>query len=78
MSRLAYFGRPFVAFDASNKEHRQWFYEFQTQKTWGRCPVRFLISDDGGDLVSLCQRRLVDFYSKTEFDIAGTQYPLAI
>jgi len=26
-----------------------------------------LITDDGGDLVTLCQQRLVDYYSKKEF-----------
>ena len=67
MSKLAYFGRPWVAFDAANKEHRRWFFEFQNKHTWGHCPVRFLIADDGGDLVTLCQQRLVEYYSKKEF-----------
>lgn len=67
MSRLAMIGRPFVAFDATDKQHRKWFFQFQTEKTWGKIPVRFIIPDDGGDLVTLCQRRLVDYYSKKEF-----------
>jgi hypothetical protein len=67
MSKLAMFGRPFVPFDAGNKDHRRWFYEFQTKRSWGNCPVRFIIPDDGGDLVTLCQQRLVDFYSHKEF-----------
>ena len=67
MSRLAYFGRPYVAFDPANKDHRRWFFEFQNRHAWGHCPVRFLITDDGGDLVTLCQQRLVDYYSKKEF-----------
>jgi len=67
MSKLALFGRPYVPFDAANKDHRRWFYEFQSRKAWGHCPVRFIIPDDHGDLVSLCQQRLVDYYSKKEF-----------
>jgi len=67
MSKLALFGRPYVPFDAANKDHRRWFYEFQQKRAWGHCPVRFIIPDDGGDLITLCQRRLVDFYSTKEF-----------
>lgn len=67
MSRLTYFGRPFTAFDPANKEHRKWFAEFQTRKSWGKCPVRFIIPDDSGDLLTLIQRRLVDYYTQREF-----------
>lgn len=69
MSRLAYFGRPYVAFDAANKEHRQWFAEFQRLGTWGKCPVRFLIPDDHGDLVTLIQRKLIAYYVDKEFNV---------
>jgi hypothetical protein len=67
MSRLTYFGRPFTAFDPADKQHRKWFAEFQTRKSWGRCPVRFIIPDDSGDLLTLIQRRLVDYYTQREF-----------
>ena len=69
MSRLAYFSRPWVAFDSSNKEHRRYFAEFQRTGTWGRCPVRFIIPDDSGDLITMIQRRLIDFYVQREFHI---------
>jgi len=67
MSRLAYFSRPWVAFEASNKKHRRYFAEFQRTGTWGRCPVRFIIPDDSGDLITMIQRRLIDFYVQREF-----------
>jgi len=68
MSRLDYIGRPWVAFDAANRQHRRWFAEFQNSGTWGRCPVRFIVSDDHGDLVTMIQRRLIQHYVDREFD----------
>ena len=67
MSKLEYFGRPLVAFDPSNKQHRKWFFEFQARKTWGRCPVRFINPDENGDLITLCQQKLIQFYVSKEF-----------
>ena len=67
MSRLDYIGRPWVAFDETNKQHRKWFAEFQKSKTWGKCPVRFIVSDDAGDLLTLIQQRLNKFYTEKEF-----------
>jgi hypothetical protein len=56
-----------MAFDAANKQHRAWFAEFQRAGTWGRCPVRFIVSDDHGDLVTMIQRRLIEHYVDREF-----------
>lgn len=67
MSRLALFGRPYVIFDATNKEHRRWFAEFNTNRTWAKCPVRFVIDDDQGDLITMIQRRLIQYYVDREF-----------
>lgn len=67
MSILNYYHRPWTAFDASNREHRQWFAEFQKSGTWGHCPVRFIIADEQGDLVTMIQRRLIKFYVGKEF-----------
>jgi hypothetical protein len=67
MSRLDYIGRPWTAFNADNKQHRKWFAEFQRNKSWSRCPVRFIVSDDHGDLVTLIQRRLIQHYVDREF-----------
>ena len=58
MSKLAQHGRPYMAFNPSNKDHRKWFAQFQAQSTWAKCPVRFFIDDDAGDLITMIQRSL--------------------
>lgn len=68
MSRLAFYGRPWVAFNPQDKEHRKYFAEFQKKGTWGSCPVRFIVPDDGGDLLTLIQRRLIAYYVEKEFN----------
>ena len=68
MSVLKLYGRPYVCFDASNQEHRRYFAEFITNGTWGKCPVRFVIEDQGAaDLVALMQRRVIEYYITSEF-----------
>lgn len=67
MSKLIQAGRPWVAFDAKDVNHRRWFAEFQRQRTWGSCPVRFLVPDEAGDLVTLIQRALIAHYVDQEF-----------
>ena len=67
MSRLDYIGRPWVAFKPENKQHRKWFAEFQRKGTWGHCPVRFIVSDEHGDLITLIQRKLSGHYVDKEF-----------
>lgn len=67
MSRLAFFGRPWVVFDAYNRQHREWFAEFQNRRSWSRCPVRFIIDDENGDLLTMIQRRLIEYYTDQEF-----------
>jgi hypothetical protein len=67
MSRLSFIGRPWVAFDANEHQHRAWFYEFQKSGTWGRCPVRFIVSEDHGDLITMIQRSLIKYYVDQEF-----------
>jgi hypothetical protein len=67
MSRLALFGRPYVVFDPKNKDHRRWFAEFNEHLTWGNCPVRFVVSEDAGDLITMIQRSLIQYYVDKEF-----------
>jgi len=68
MSRLALYGRPFVVFDAGNKDHRRWYAEFNANRTWKDCPVRFVLVDkDHGDLITQIQRQLIQFYVDREF-----------
>jgi len=72
MSRLALYGRPWVVFDAKNREHRQWFAEFNKSGAWGKCPVRFVVNDDHGDLITQIQRELIQFYVDKEFGTLET------
>ena len=67
MSQLALHGRPWVVFDAGNNEHRRWYANFVETGTWGRCPVRFVVPDDHGNLITMIQRKLVEYYVKQEF-----------
>lgn len=69
MSRLAYSGRPWAVFDASNKQHRQFYAEFVKSGSWGRCPVRFIVDDDIGDIITMIQRKLIAYYTRKEFAI---------
>jgi hypothetical protein len=67
MSQLALHGRPWVVFNPTNKEHRTWYAEFVRTGTWGRCPVRFVVTDDRGNLVTMIQQNLVKYYVNQEF-----------
>ena len=67
MSRLAMYGRPYVIFDAANQDHRKWFAEFNKSGAWASCPVRFVVDDDHGDLITMIQRTLIQYYVDKEF-----------
>jgi hypothetical protein len=54
-------------FDAHNKEHRQWFADFNKTAQWGKCPVRFVVNEDHGDLITQIQRELIQYYVDSEF-----------
>lgn len=67
MSRLFLNTRPWVVFDPKDRNHRKWYAEFVHIGTWGKCPVRFLVADDQGDLITMIQRSLIKFYVEQEF-----------
>ena len=68
MSKLEFYARPLVAFDANNKQHRRWYHEFVEYGGWGRCPVRFIVPDStGSDLVKIITRQLIEYYVAKEF-----------
>jgi hypothetical protein len=67
MSRLQLHGRQFMVFDPSDKQHRKWFADFNKNRSWSRCPVRFVVNDDHGDLVTQIQRELIQHYVDKEF-----------
>ncbi len=67
MSVLELNGRPFIVFDPADEQHREYYYEFVKEGTWGRCPYRFVVPEDHGNLVTMIQRSLVTFYVNQEF-----------
>ena len=67
MSRLELYSRPLIAFDASNREHRGYYFQFLELGAWGRCPYRFIVPDDHGNLVTMIQRKLIEYYVNKEF-----------
>ncbi len=70
MSRLEYYSRPLVAFDPENKDHRRYYAQYLETRTWGRCPVRFIVTEDhGGDLISMIKNSLIQHYIEREFRI---------
>jgi hypothetical protein len=66
-----------VAFDPANKEHRRHYHNFAVNGTWGRCPVRFIVPDDQGNLVTLIQRKLVEYYVNREFVAEKQRFSVA-
>jgi len=68
MSKLEFYARPLVAFDAYNKDHRRYYAEFLEYGGWGRCPVRFVCPEDYGmDLPTMIKHRLIQYYVDREF-----------
>ena len=67
MSKIQMFGRPYVIFDPKNRDHRKWYAEFNKNLSWSKCPVRFVVDDDAGDLVTMIQRKLIEHYTAREF-----------
>jgi hypothetical protein len=75
MSRLEFYSRPLVAFDPSSKEHRRIYYAFVKTRTWGHSPVRFICPEDHGDLITMIQRNLIDYYVRKEFGMIVPEAP---
>ncbi len=79
MSRLEYYARPLVAFDAHNKEHRRHYYTFRQTLSWGKCPVRFIVPNESGwDLISMIQRQLLEYYVDKEFKAVKVEKPAEV
>jgi hypothetical protein len=67
MSQLELHGRPWTVFDPADQQHRAWYYNFVKTGAWGRCPVRFVVPEDHGNLITMIQRNLVAYYVTQEF-----------
>ena len=53
-------------FDPGNKLHRQWATRFIESGSWDKCPVRFTVEDDHGNLIGHIQRELILWYAAQE------------
>jgi len=67
MTVLHLHSRPWVVFNPADNDHRRYYYDFVATGTWGRCPVRFVVPDAYGDLISMIQRSLIKWYVTNEF-----------
>lgn len=68
MSKLEYYARPMVAFNAENKVHRKYYYDFVQYGGWGTCPVRFICPEGASlDLTSMIRYELIAYYINREF-----------
>ena len=75
MSKLEFYSRPLVAFDATLKEHRRIYFQFVKSRSWGHSPFRFIVPEDHGDLITMIQRSLIDYYVRREFGKTVTKAP---
>jgi len=56
-----------VVFDPENKRHRSYYNDFVLTSSWGTCPVRFVVPEDHGSLITMIQRSLIKYYVQKEF-----------
>ena len=70
MSILEFNSRPWAVFDPCNKEHRRFYAEFTQHGSWGRCPYRFVVPEDHNNLITMIQRKLVEYYVQKEFRLS--------
>ena len=69
MSVLELHGRPYTVFNPESKQHRRYYSDFVRTHSWGACPVRFVVPEDHGDLITMIQRSLVKYYVEKEFPV---------
>jgi hypothetical protein len=67
MSILYIRARPIVAFDATKQQHREWYYTFVEKRSWGHCPVRFMVEGLNTDLLSHINSQMMAWYISQEF-----------
>jgi len=67
--------RPGMVFDATNKEHRNAYYNFLKHSTWGRSPYQFILEPGFEDIPTLCRHRLCEYYVSKEFAELATLKP---
>jgi hypothetical protein len=56
-----------MIFDASNKLHRRYFWEFQTNRSWKDCPYLWIIDDESESVPHMINKKLLVYYTTNEF-----------
>ena len=64
--------RETVMFDPANKKHRIIYQDFLKNRSWSKSPVRFHLTEDHDNVVSMVHETLANYYIGKEFGkIAG-------
>jgi hypothetical protein len=67
MTLLDLKSRPTVNFNASDRDHRQYYMAFLQNRSWRECPVQFYLERGYGDLSSMIENKLAVHYLAREF-----------
>jgi hypothetical protein len=59
--------RPLVEFDVNNSEHRNLYFSFIKNRSWGKCPYRFKTSGYG-NTKGIIDCKLLEYYTAKEFN----------
>lgn len=65
--RLNLFRKSTIAFDVNNRQHRHDYALFLITNSWKHCNVHYEIPDVSGEVQSVVQRKLLEYYSSKEF-----------
>ncbi len=65
--RLNLFRKPTIAFNVANRQHRTDYAIFLKTGSWKHCGVHYEIPDAYGEVQSIVQRKLLEYYSAREF-----------
>jgi hypothetical protein len=63
--------RPVVMFDASDKKHRGIYQEFLKNRSWGKSPIRFHLTEDHDNVVSMVHEMIANYHIEKEFGKIG-------
>ena len=66
-SRLSMHLRQPMFFDASNKAHRKYYFQFVKTSSWGKCPYNWVIDDESTSVPHMMHKKLVEYYTQKEF-----------
>ena len=56
-----------MTFDPANKDHRAYYAEFCQKRTWSKAPVRFILTEDHDNVITMIQQNLAKYHTEKEF-----------